>query len=95
MSNRERMGRRKAVGIIAASQAGALLGAPGSAAGPPPDQPRDLQPTGSDTGTLYPTLDRLAARNNFALSFLGDRFRSVDEYRRQGRDLLINYFYRR
>lgn len=90
----EQIGRREALGLIGSAPvlAGQTAASGDAAAGPSPDQPRDLQPSGADTGTLYPDMERLAARNTYALSFLGSRFRSVDDYRRQGREAVFQAF---
>jgi dienelactone hydrolase len=75
--------------FLAALAAGGLLApAAGSAAAqptPPPDPPRDLPPTGADLGSLFPELEKLAGDRRYALSFLGDRFRSLDEFRAAAR----------
>jgi hypothetical protein len=58
----------------------------------PPDLPHDLKPTGADIGSLFPTIERLAKRHEFAYSFLGDRFRSLDDFKATGRAKLLECF---
>lgn len=77
----EKMNRRAAIQTLAA--AGAL--APQPSAAPPPDQPRTANPAGADSGSLYPLIETIAARNEYTHSFLGPRFTSVDAYRSEGR----------
>jgi dienelactone hydrolase len=60
----------------------AALGVPAPIeATPPPDAPRELKPTGADLGSLFPDVEKLAESNRYAFSFLGDRFRTFDEFR--------------
>jgi len=84
------LGAVPASGILEAGQADSGSGP--AAGAPSPDQPRDLQPNGADTGTLFPAIERLAEKNEYALSFLGNRFRSVDEYRKAGREAVFQAF---
>src|SRR5262249_35161274 len=37
-------------------------------------------------GTLFPAVEKLAAGNRYAYSFLGDRFKSLDEFKKAGRE---------
>ncbi len=54
--------------------------------GPPADLPRDLLGAEqANLGTLYPEVFKLAERNRYALSFLEDDYRDVDEWKRQAR----------
>jgi dienelactone hydrolase len=53
---------------------------------PPVDTPRELKPTGGNLGSLFPDVQKLAEANQYAYSFLGDRFRSLDEFKKAGRD---------
>lgn len=55
-----------------------------SIAGPIPDQPRQLSPAQSDTGSLFGVIDRLAGGGEYTHSFLGSRFASVGQYRTEG-----------
>lgn len=52
----------------------------------PADLPRDLQPTAANLGSLFPDVQKLAAENRYAYSFLGDRFKTLDEFKKAGRD---------
>lgn len=67
--------------------AAAGLGIPGLAdAAVPVDPPRDLQPSAANLGSLYADVAKLADANRYAYSFLGDRFKTVDEFKKAGRD---------
>ena len=73
----------------------AALAASGASAqqpGPPPDQVRSTAATGSDSGSVYPLIEQLAGKGEFSHSYLGARCRSVDEYRREGRRVLLDAF---
>ena len=67
-------------------------GASAQATGPAPDEPRGITPSESDSGSVYPLIEKLAGTGNFTHSFLSERFRNVDEYRREGRRLLLDAF---
>jgi dienelactone hydrolase len=54
------------------------------------DAPRDLQPTGSNLGSLFEQVARLADPPRYSLSFLGDRFRSLDDFRTEARQRLLD-----
>jgi len=66
------MDRRTALGLIGSAQLAGLAAAQQEAV--PPDQPQDLKPAGANLGTLFPYIDRLAARNQYPYSFLTSRF---------------------
>jgi len=51
----------------------------------PPDLPRDLKPTNANLGSLFPDVSRLAEANRYQYSFLGDRFKTLDEFKRESR----------
>jgi dienelactone hydrolase len=87
MGDSRPISRRRALGVLGCAASGSALAA--QAGGPPPDQPRDLAPDGSDTGSLYPGIERLAQRGDFSASFLGERWRSLEEYRTEGRKILL------
>ena len=59
---------------------------------PAPDEQRDAQSHGADSGSVYPLIEQLAGQGEFSHSFLNARFRSVDQYRREGRRLLLDAF---
>lgn len=54
------------------------------------DPPRDLKPTGSDLGSLYAHVAKLADPPRYALSFLGDRFRTLEEFKAEARKRLFD-----
>src|SRR5690242_11767028 len=58
--------------------------------GAPPDQPRELTPDGADMGSLFPDIERLVSRNQYPYSFLTNRFRSAEEYRKAGREVVLD-----
>jgi dienelactone hydrolase len=82
--------RREAVWLLGAGSAGAVLGE--ESAGAPPDQPRDLEATSADSGSLFPDIERLSRKRNYPYSFLSNRWRSVDEYRAEGRRVVLDSF---
>jgi dienelactone hydrolase len=45
----------------------------------------DLRPTGADLGSLFPELEKLAKDNRYAYSFLGNRFRTLDQFKATAR----------
>ncbi|MFN4261131.1 MAG: alpha/beta hydrolase family protein [Gemmataceae bacterium] len=55
------------------------------ASAPPADLPRELNPTSANLGTLFPDVRRLAEKNEYAYSFLGDRFRDLDTFKAEAR----------
>jgi dienelactone hydrolase len=87
------IGRREALALAAGvMSAGSLKGQEKRI---PADQPRELSPTGSDSGSLFPIIDKFAAQNEYSHSFLGDRFQSVEQYRTEGRRVVFeNFSYR-
>jgi dienelactone hydrolase len=58
----------------------------------PADTPRDLKPTGADLGTLFAPVNVLADANRPAYSFLGDRFKTLDEFKAAGREKVFEAF---
>jgi len=82
----------RAVGSAAVSGmlAGGAQDAAAQATGVQPDPPRELIPNGADMGSLFPEVERLVRRNEYPCSFLNDRFRSVEEYRKAGREIVRN-----
>jgi hypothetical protein len=66
--------------------------APTSAAEPgsPPDPPRELKPTGSDLGSLFPEVEKLAAANRYSLAFSAGRFRTFEEFRSAAREKVLD-----
>ena len=53
------------------------------------DSSRDLEATGSDLGSLWPEVEKLAEANRYADSFLSGRFRSLAEFQSIARDKLL------
>src|SRR5262245_23049123 len=58
----------------------------------PADSPRELKPTGADLGTLFAPVNELAEQNTFAYSFLGNRFKTLDEFKAAGREKVFDCF---
>ena len=87
------MNRRTALSLMtSASLTGVKLQARSNSASPPggapPDEPRTLKPTGADIGSLLPDMEHLVDRDQFPYSFLSNRFSSVEDYRKAGRDIV-------
>jgi dienelactone hydrolase len=83
--------RREALLLIGGAAAATSFAAD-ETGGPPPDAPKDLRPAAADSGSLFPDIERLATAREFSHSFLSGRFRSVDEYRTEGRRLVQDAF---
>ncbi|MGE3805823.1 MAG: alpha/beta hydrolase family protein [Gemmataceae bacterium] len=49
------------------------------------DPKRDLQPNGANLGTLFPDVSKLAQGNSYTYSFLGDRFKDLDQFKKEAR----------
>jgi dienelactone hydrolase len=64
------------------------VGEPGRP-GPPPDTPRELKPTGSDLGSLFPEVEKLAAANRYSFALSGGRFRTFEEFRAAAREKVL------
>lgn len=79
----ERVGQTAALGLVATVGTEQTLGA---------DLPRDLQSTNANLGSLFPTVERLADADRFTYSFLGDRFRTLDEFKKAGREKVFEVF---
>jgi dienelactone hydrolase len=54
------------------------------------DQPRALEPTGANLGSLFPEVEKLAAANRYQFSFLGDRFKALDDFKKTAREKLFD-----
>lgn len=54
------------------------------------DPPRDLKPTGSNLGSLFEQVQNLAESSRYALSFLGDRFRNLDDFKTEARKRIFD-----
>jgi dienelactone hydrolase len=79
-----------AVSALAATNGSAVAqeAAP-SAGGPPPDLPIPDGSFRADLGARYADAERLGQRHGFSHSFLEARWRSVEEYRSEGRRALL------
>src|SRR5262249_18698714 len=78
------------LGLIAAfGLAWVLVGTGAEKTGGPADPPRELKPTGSDLGTLFPEVSKFASSGEFAYSFLGDRFSKFDEHKKASRQRIL------
>lgn len=49
------------------------------------DAPRELKPTGSNLGSLFGQVEKLTDPPEYSLSFLGDRFRDLNEQKAEAR----------
>ncbi len=98
MSNSVDSERRKflsALGLAAAGSltpAGSAPGRAGEFSSRVDDARRELQPLGADLGTLYPDLEKLAEGDTYSLSFLGSRFRELDEFKAAARQKVFELF---
>ncbi len=54
--------------------------------------PRELKPTGADLGTLFPPVHELAEEKRFEYSFLGNRFKTLDEFKQAGHEKVLDCF---
>lgn len=95
-SRRRFLSRTAAVSATGLLPAGALAGTStagatnaGGASKPPADPARDLKPTQADLGSLFHDVDRLAGPESYALSFLGERFRDLGDFRKTARDKVL------
>src|SRR5262245_33672737 len=61
-----------------------MVSTPPSEAAIPTDLPRELKPTAANLGTLFPDVQKLAADNRYTYSFLGDRFKTLEEFKKAG-----------
>lgn len=94
MPHRNRILRRDALALVAGSTlvgSSAFSQNPASAAaGAPPDEPRQLDDLGADTGSLFADVEKLGTRHGFSHSFLEGRWRDVAEYQSEGRKVLLD-----
>lgn len=89
------IGRRRALTALGAASITTIvpgLRAAEEGTGAPPDQRRTLAPAQADMGSLYPDIERLVEANRPSHSFLDSRFRSLDEWKRRGRELACESF---
>ncbi len=83
--------RRHFLETLGAMTAGGLLTSAAVAGDPPalPDPARALRPSSADLGSLYVDVERLAAGRPYDYAFLGNRFRDVNEFKKTGREKLL------
>jgi dienelactone hydrolase len=79
--------RRQFLGALGSGAAhlASAEGAAPPAVSLPADGPRDLPPTGADLGSLFAEVEKLAAANRPAYSFLGDRFATLPDFKATAR----------
>ena len=54
------------------------------------DSEVQLKPNGADLGSLYADVKQLASRYQFEYSFLGNRFKSLNEFKKQSREKVFD-----
>lgn len=54
------------------------------------DAPRDLKPTGSNLGSMFEQVAKLTDPPRYALSFLGNRFGTLDEFKSEARNRIFD-----
>lgn len=81
-----RLARREALALLGATTLNAQAPTP---AGMPPDLPRALAPSQSDTGTLFAEMEQLARRAGFPDSFLAPHWKSIEDHRREGLRIVL------
>src|SRR5581483_3470352 len=79
--------RRRFLGNVGTLAAGGWLAEATGAA--PADPVRELRPSSADLGSLFADVSRLAEGAGYEYSFLGGRFRDVEEFKRVGRAKLF------
>jgi dienelactone hydrolase len=85
-----KLNRRRALQALAAS--GLLAGAPELVAAnqSAADTARELPASGANLGNLFADVERLARANRYSYSFLGDRFRGLDEFKKAAREKVFD-----
>ncbi len=56
----------------------------------PADLPRELKRTAADLGTLFPEVEKLAAKRKFSLSYLSGQFRDFAEFQKTARQKVFD-----
>lgn len=88
MSPSDSFSRRDWLATLAAATSAGLVAGAGpwaeAADGPPADLPRELPPTSANLGSLFPAVAQLADQP-YAFSFLGERFKILDDFHAEGR----------
>jgi dienelactone hydrolase len=77
--------RRQFLEALGLATVGLLMPAAAHAGGGTPDPARNPRPEGPDLGSLFADVAALAKDNAYSYSFLGDRFRRLDEFHRTAR----------
>src|SRR5205823_2352425 len=65
-------------------------GTPDGRPAAPADTPRRLRPTGADLGSLYTEVEKLTSSHAYGDSFLGGRFRTLEEFKRSARAKVLD-----
>jgi len=83
--------RRRFLESLGALTAGGLIAANVDAGEPMslPDPKRELRPSNANLGSLYADVERLVANRTYEYSYLGNRFRDVEDFKKAGRDKLL------
>src|SRR5687768_14920876 len=55
----------------------------------------ELKPTSANLGSLFPAIEKLAAAPKYSLSFLNDAVRSIEDFRRAGREKVFELLHYR
>lgn len=75
--------------FLAATGAISTLGATGLSA------PPELKPTNANLGSLFPQIETLASPPHYSLSFLNETARSIEDFRRAGREKVFELLHYR
>src|SRR5262245_7705794 len=54
------------------------------------DSPRDLKPSGADLGSLFGDVEKLVPKDEFAGSYLTNRFKTLDAFKTAGREVILD-----
>jgi dienelactone hydrolase len=70
-----------------------LVPAPAAIGAAEPERPLlppDMQPTGADLGSLFHEVEKLAEANRHTFSFLGERFRTFEDFKTTSREKILD-----
>jgi dienelactone hydrolase len=81
--------RRTFLGAVGALAADGLAAGDGPRPAIAPDPPRALKPSSADLGSLFADVDRLAGAPAYDLSFVGDRFRRLEDFQKAARPRVL------
>jgi dienelactone hydrolase len=87
MMSNQAPSRRAFLSLLGLAPAAPALGEAKPSA--PADTPRKLAATGADLGSLFPEVEKIAALNSPAYSWQSGRFRTAVEFRKAGRDKVL------